>query len=138
MNQANKILRVLVLGAKPEFERKGNAFECSRSDGHILFFARSISEAWSILQKESIDRIAIEAFMETDRGETPFDFLPLLKASRHSNIPVLIVAAEPSSVGILLSESVERATIFYGAQFLIMEKFNAEEVRMAVEAASLG
>jgi hypothetical protein len=121
-------LSVLMLGGKPEFDQRALRYEASRENGHILLLANSVKVAWEILLTRPVDRIVIEAFMENSEHETPFHFLESIKNSVYRDIPILIVAAEPSSIGTYLSMVLARAANCFGAEFKLVTQFKPEFV----------
>jgi hypothetical protein len=121
-------LNVLMLGGKPEIDQRALWYEASKENGHNLLLANSVKVAWEILLTKQVDRIVIEAFMENSEHETPFHFLESITNSVYRDIPILIVAAEPSSIGIYLSTVLARAANCFGAEFKLVTQFEPEFV----------
>lgn len=94
----------------------------------------SIAEGLHFLDtKNHVDVVVAEAFLEQ---ESVFEFLKSLKEDpQHKDIPVMIMAAEPSAIGQYCLNSVESAAEILGAyKFLYMPKFDIRRLMREVRA----
>jgi hypothetical protein len=131
ITQSESALNILVLGGKEELIARVLNSDWARKDGNKRRYARNISKALAILGGADIDQIIIEAFMENNEHETPFQFLEVLRNSAYSDIPVLVVAAEPSWIGSSMADCVELAMKAFGAQFVLVTCFNPDDANFA-------
>lgn len=124
--------RILVLDGK-DGHMSDTVKACKRA-GHEVVACHTIREAFEFLDsKDHVDAFVTEAFME---DESVFDFLKAAKSDEtHKDAPILILAAEPSKLGMFFAPSVAQAAELLGAyKFLVMPKFDIELLIHEIDA----
>lgn len=114
--------RVLVLDGKNDHMPR--IVEACKKAGQEVVPCWSVQDAFKFLDtKDHVDVIVVEAFMEE---ESVFDFLKAAKEMpEHRDVPIVIMAAEPSAIGLFCMPSVAQSAEVLGAyKFIVMPKFD--------------
>lgn len=131
--RANKQqFKILVLDSRADHLAKiSSAFT---EAGYELVPACSIDEATLALDAGGlIDVVVAEAFLEK---ESSFDFLSKVREKPgHEDVPVMLIAVEPSNIASYLLPSVEKTAKVLGAyKFLFMPHLDISQLMKEIEA----
>ncbi|MDZ4836601.1 MAG: hypothetical protein SGJ27_22720 [Candidatus Melainabacteria bacterium] len=124
--------RILVLDVKSN--HLDEIKEACKAVGQEVVGVTSIAEGLTFLNtKDHVDVVIAEAFLQ---NESVFDFLAKLKMKpMHADVPVMLIADEPSQVGTLCLPSVEVTAKLMGAgKFLFMPEFDIKRLMREIEA----
>ncbi len=124
--------RILVLGEK--IGHLDEIKQACKALGQEVVPVTSIQEGLTFLDtKDHVDVVVAEAFLEQ---ESVFDFLKQLREHpMHQDVPVMLMAAEPSATGEFCLPSVEQAAQVLGAyKFIYMPHFDVKRLMREVQA----